>query len=425
MRRFFFSIFFLCFEILHADAQKLSIKISAPSAILINAKTGKVLYEKDSQRQMYPASITKVATAYYCLEKKGEEWLNQIVEAPRECLTLTSPDSRGSDVSLSYWLERGGTMMGLKPGERLSVKTLLYGALLQSGNDATNVLAFHCSGSIPKFLEELNIFLKEKGLTHTRFTNPHGLHQREHVTTAFDMALLAKEAMKNPHFRAIVKAIECERPETNKQPASRLVQFNRLLKRGPYYYAKATGIKTGYTSLAKNNLIASAEDSNRSLIAVLLGCEDKKERFRDAIRLFEAAFSEKKVQRTLFAKGYDRFSVEVKGGKKPLKAELAEDLSLTYYPSEEPNVRPQLQWDALEAPLFRNERVGKIRLINSENEVLKSVPLVAVEDVLPTFWVLSQRFFHRFRILFFSLFMIFSIFSAIFIVLRKKKSAIF
>src|SRR6185437_6437502 len=143
-------------------------------------------------------------------------------------------------------------------GEEMPLKEYLYGMMVRSGNDAANVIAEYVSGSIPTFMQELNDYLKQIGCLNTTFCNPHGLHHPDHKTTAFDMALLTREAMKNPVFREIVSTVRHKRPKTNKRPAAVLVQTNRIIKSGTqYYYPKAIGVKTGYHSRAQNTLVAA------------------------------------------------------------------------------------------------------------------------------------------------------------------------
>lgn len=410
----------LC-SVLSADPKRLSAKVSAQTAILINAKTGAVLFEKEPHRRMFPSSITKIATAHYFLEKVGADRLDQEVVAPRDCLTIVPANVRSDPGCPSYRLDPRGTRMWLVSGETLSYRTLLHGAMLPSGNDASNVLAYYCSGSIEQFMEELNVFIRQFGATNTHFTNPHGLHDDKHYTTAYDMSQIARAAMRNSEFRDIVIKETYPRPKTNKQPPSILSQHNLLVRKGPYYYSKATGIKTGGAFLSKNTLVASAEDGNRSLIAVFLGCKELKQNFRDAVTLFEEAFKEKKESRTFFAKGCDTFSLPVKGGKTSLKGGLFQDLVIHYYPSEEPEVKAILKWEKVAMPIREGDLVGEIQLITQENQEIKKGLLFALEDVEPTFAFQLNTFLFRYRVLLFSLIM--GLIVAISIIMIHEKRA--
>jgi serine-type D-Ala-D-Ala carboxypeptidase (penicillin-binding protein 5/6) len=181
--------------------------ITAPSAILINGKTGKVLFEKAAYQTYYPASLTKIATALLVLEKKSSS-LEERVIADLESIKSLPSHLRRLPQEPPYRLEWGGSNIGLKNREALSLKTLLYGLLLCSGNDAANVIACHTASSIPLFMKEMNISLKSWGCRSTIFNNPHGLHHPEHYSTAYDLAQIAKEAMKYPLFNTSVLKIE-------------------------------------------------------------------------------------------------------------------------------------------------------------------------------------------------------------------------
>ena len=402
---FYLFLFLALCSVLNAEPKKLKERVAAQTAVLINAKTGTILFEKEPHRRMFPSSITKIASAHYFLEKIGTDRLDEEVAAPRDCLTVVPANVRSDPNCPSYRLDPRGTRMWLIAGEKLSYRALLHGAILPSGNDASNVLAYHCSGSIEQFMEELNRFIQQFGATNTHFTNPHGLHDDKHYTTAYDMALIAQAAMKNPVFRDIVIKETYPRPKTNKQPLSILDQHNLLVRKGPYYYPKATGIKTGGAFLSKNTLVASAEDGNRSLIAVFLGCKERKQNFRDAVTLFEAAFKEEKESRTFFAKGCDTFSLPIKGGKKLLKGGLFQDLIIHYYPSEEPEVKAILKWDDVEMPIREGDLVGEIQLTTQDNKEIKKGLLFALEDVEPTLTFQVKTFLFRYRVLLFSLIM--------------------
>ncbi len=415
-----FILFLAISSLLAAESQKLKVKVAAKTAILINAKTGTVLFEKDSHLRMFPSSITKIATCHYFLEKIGMARLDEVVAAPGDCLTIVPANVRSDPSCPSYRLDPRGTRMWLIAGEKVAFRTLLYGAMLPSGNDATNVLAFHCSGSIPQFMEELNIFVKKLGAQNTLFANPHGLHDNDHYTTAYDMALIGKAALNHPIFREIVKTEVYPRPKTNKQPPSTLDQHNLLVRRGPYYYSKATGVKTGGAFLSKNTLVAAAEDGNRSLIAVFLGCGQSKQNFRDAATLFDTAFAEKTVMRTFFAKGCDTFSLEVKGGARPVKGGLFADLTVTYYPSEEPEVRAILKWDSLEMPIREGERLGEIQLVTADQTVIKCGALFAVEDVEPTLTFQVKTILYQYRAVLIAILMCLCVALAIFRVHEKR-----
>jgi serine-type D-Ala-D-Ala carboxypeptidase (penicillin-binding protein 5/6) len=382
-------IIFLCFwacPFFLEGASPIKVEVSAKGAILMNSETGAVLWEKNAHTPMYPASTTKMFTALYALEKKGHA-LDEMVTASSEAVYCVAPQIRRASNGQHppYRLEFGGTHMGIKAGETLPLRTLLYGLMLNSGNDAANVIAQHVSGNISVFMEELNRFVRAKGCRNTILYTPHGLPHEEHKTTAYDMALLAKEALKNPTFREVVKATQFTRPETNKQLESTLFQHNALVKPGKFYYPKAIGIKTGYTISGGYTIVAAAEDTDRKLIAVLLGCEKIEQRYKDAIALFEAGFNEKKISRTLFSKGFDLFTYPIEGAKAPLQGYLSQDVILHYYPSEEPTFKTSIAWLVPELPILSGHKVGEMQILSSQGKMLTSAPIFAVKDVESTF----------------------------------------
>jgi D-alanyl-D-alanine carboxypeptidase (penicillin-binding protein 5/6) len=361
------------------------VEVSAKGAILINAETGGILWEKNARDSFYPASTTKLITALYALEKK-ENALDELVIASHDALATVHPSVRRASHGdhPPYRLEFGGTHMGIQVGEALPFRTLIYGLMLTSGNDAANVIAQYVSGNISTFMEELNRFVREKGCLQTVLCTPHGLPHPEHKTTAYDLAVLAREALKNSFFREVVKATQYIRPQTNKQPESILYQHNALVKAGRFYYPKAIGIKTGYTLSAGYTMVAAAEDQQRKLIAVILGCEKVEQRYKDAIALFEAGFNEKKVSRTLFSKGFDLFTYPVEGGKVPLQAYLSQDVVLEYFPSEEPVFKTILSWQVPALPILTGQKIAEMQILSSENKLLSSTPLFAVRAVEST-----------------------------------------
>lgn len=363
-------------------SRPLKFDLSAKAAVLINEETGAVLYEKNAHAPSYPASITKIITALYTLEKKGHA-LDEMVIASHDAIAAVHPHIRRCESKghPPYRLEFGGSHMGIKAGESLPMKTLLYGLMLASGNDAANVIAQHVSGSVEQFMNELNAFVRKKGCQNTNLLTPHGLPHPDHMTTAYDMAQLTRYALKYSFFREVVKTVKYTRGQTNKQPESEFLQHNALVKPGKFYYPKATGVKTGYTTAAGYTLVASAEDGNRRLIAVLLGCEHLQERYKDAVALFEAAFNEPKVSRTLFSKEFDLFSCSIKGGRTQLQATLPADLTLFYYPSEEPRFQVEVEWKAPTLPIPSGAIVGQVRVITELGKTLVCMPLFAAQPV--------------------------------------------
>ncbi len=286
VRSIFLILVFLGF-LTDVFPNKINVRTKAPNVILMNGKSGQVIYEKNAYDIVYPASLTKVATGLYALEKKSDS-LSEMIKASPEALERISPEKKvAANYTLPpYLLETDGHSFGLLKGESMPLKDLLNGVLIDSGNDAANVVAEYISGTIPNFMSELNQFLQKIGCKNTTFCNPSGLHHPDHQTTAYDLAILTKKSLENQYFRGIVGTKTYYRPRTNLQTRKELASHNRLLIEGPHYFPYAMGGKTGYHSKAKYTLISAAEKEGRLLIAVILGSDMSKDRYNDAKALF-------------------------------------------------------------------------------------------------------------------------------------------
>ncbi|MCP5503841.1 MAG: D-alanyl-D-alanine carboxypeptidase [Chlamydiales bacterium] len=381
MRTLFLSLFLLIAT--QAFSESLDVSVSAKSAILINAETGAVLYEKKADDRAYPASLTKIATCLYSIKKHKKD-LSEIVSCPHQCLRRMSKSVKVAHnyKDPAYLLEPDGSHYMIKRGEELQFQELLYGLMVSSGNDAANYLAYYLGGSIPKFVKGMNEYLSEIGCQNTHFSNPHGLHHPKHYSTARDIALMAREALKVDLIRSIISTKEHERLETNLQTAKRVQNKNLLIQPGKFFYPQAIGMKTGYHSEAGYTYTGVAKNHGRTLIAVLLGCDESYNQcFRDAIRLFDAAFEEEKEERLLFNKQENVFSRDIKQARDSLKATLTEDIAISYYPAEEPEITIELNWDHRLPPIEKGSFVGAINILDKQGNLINSSPLVATENV--------------------------------------------
>lgn len=256
-----------------------NLDIHSPSCILINSNSGKILYEKNAYNKMYPASTTKIMTAILVLENCN---LNEIVTVSENAVSLNS-------VPETY------TRANLKSGEKLSIENLLNVLLIPSANDAAIALAEHVSGSVDEFSKLMNSKAKEIGCTNTNFVNPNGVHNINQYTTAYDMSLIGKYAMKNDIFRKIVSKTSCNLPITDiyDKDDRKFNNTNELLTSDDYYYEYTTGIKTGYTNSAQNCIVASCKKDDYEFIVVVLGANkmtsDENDRAHDCITLFNYA----------------------------------------------------------------------------------------------------------------------------------------
>ena len=252
-------------------------------AILMDSATGKVLAEKNSNEKMYPASTTKILTAIIAIEN----------------CKLDDKITASYDAVMS--IPVGYSNAAIQPDETLSVEELLNLFLIHSANEVGMIFAEHISGSVENFANLMNQKAAEIGCTNTHFTNPSGIHDEEHYSTAYDMALIAQYCMKNETFRSIVSKPSCEVAATDKYEERYFVNTNDLIRpSSQYYYQYAIGIKTGFTSQAKNCLIAASKKENMELITVILGAQTtdngKSARYVDSINLFEYGFNNYKFQ---------------------------------------------------------------------------------------------------------------------------------
>lgn len=387
----FFVLYCISFSL---AAKPLQVEVKAGSAALMNAETGAVLYGKHPYAPIYPASTTKIATALFILAEKRPP-LDLMMKVSAESLRMR-PLNKNGDYPPHWWYS-DGTRMGLREGEMLTVDALLHGLMLVSGNDAANVMAEGFCVTVPGFVEEMNQYLKRIGCNGTRYLNPHGCHHPEHITTAFDLCWMTKEALKIPKFREVVSKLSYMKPKSNKQGPSELKQLNQLLKPGRFHYPKAIGVKSGYHLDAQNTLVAAAVHEGRTLIAAVMGTANTADRYADAIRLFETAFAEAKEIRRLFGPE-NIFSRQVPGAKIELTAALDRELLISYFPSEEPNPRAFVHWDSPRLPIKKGQPVGEVRIVNEKGDLLATGNLFAKTEVKGTvFFVLKDTVSRFFR----------------------------
>ena len=258
-------------------------KIRSNAVVLYEVNSGEILYEKNSRQKAYPASTTKIMTALLAIENCE---MDEPVTVTRTALNTVSP---------------GSSIAGLQNGEVLTMHQMLECLLVASGNDAAAVIAMHIGGSVDKFVEMMNERSSELGCTSTNYTNPSGLHDENHYTTAEDLLKVTIEAMKHEEFVDIVACAQVTIPETNKVDHPRYFNnTNQLISQAvtsENLYSKATGIKTGHTTPAGYCLVSSAEDAGLSFISVVLGgyldeYSGRNYSYVDSINLFLWGFSD-------------------------------------------------------------------------------------------------------------------------------------
>ena len=318
--------------------------ISAASAILVDAQSGRILFEKDAYTRRSIASTTKLMTALVAVE--------------------STPDlSRTVTITAEHWAE--GTSMYLKPGEEVSLEDLLYGLLLQSGNDAALAIAAGCAGDVGTFVDWMNQWAQDLGMENTHFANPNGLDEDGHYSTAYDMSLLARAVLRNETLREIVST------KSATKAGRTLSNHNKLL----WQYEGCIGMKTGYTTDAGRTLVSAAEREEQTLICVTL--KDPND-WADHTALFNYGFNtwttralavESKVFRVLPVEGSLLPQVQVV---------VASDVCYPLSAEEQISVTVTLP-DLVSAPVKKGESAGKLTFFLQEHIVGETELLYAAD----------------------------------------------
>ncbi|WP_131820729.1 D-alanyl-D-alanine carboxypeptidase family protein [Desulfotruncus arcticus] len=353
------------------------------AAILIDADNGQVLYDKNADQRMFPASTTKILTALLALERAKPDDMVEISE-------------RAAKI--------GGTRVGLQPGEKVKMEDLLYILMLSSANDAAIAIAEHVGGSVEHFADLMNARAKQAGATGTNFINPNGMPDENHYTTARDLALISREAMKNPAFRRIVGTTNYKvdrkknmSPEL-KQNIEKLERIygpvqedfynhNKLISSSYYGYKGANGIKTGYTVDAGQCIVASADKDDRELIAVVLKTQGAN-LWSDPAMLLDYGFNNFTPVQLIKPKQIITDAAVLHGSRRA----VLETTSSFYYnfPVEEsPEVtRKAVLEENIRAPLEAGQKLAEL-VLESDGEELGRVQLVNIYPVsrkITSYW---------------------------------------
>ena len=349
--------------------------ILSESAILIDAASGTILAQKNPDKKMYPASLTKIMTAILAIE------MGKLTDV------ITVDDDTPFEIE--------GSHIALEPGEILTLKDLLYSLMLPSANDAASAIAKHYGKNLDGFVKIMNEKAKELGAYNTNFANPHGLHDVNHYTTAADLALITQYAMKNETFRKIVETTRYEIKTTNKKDEPRyFTTLNKLLYNttnnqiyvdGTYispYYEYATGAKTGYTPEAGNCLAATATKNGTELIAVTMKGISL-EMYQDTHNLFNYGFEEYQ-NITLINKNTFIKNIKISNGdSKEISIITETDLTALLEKGSMDNIKSNVIMNDIDLPIERNDVVGKIEY-TLNNEIIGTVNLITPISVKST-----------------------------------------
>lgn len=348
-----------------------TLTLASETAILIEASTGEVLYKKNAEQKMYPASITKLMTILLALENGS----------------LTDEITFSHDAV--YSIERGSAHIAIQEGETLTVEQVLRAIILRSANEASNGIAEYVDGSIEEFAKHMTARAKELGCKNTNFVNANGLHNENHYTTAHDMALIAKELLTHADYRKLMSETYYEIPPTNKQTETRYLhgQHQMLNQNSLYYYQYAIGGKTGFTSEALNTLVTYANQDDMELIAVVMKSTGA-EHYTDTTALFEYGFTHYEMVELFSAAEYTKtVRVTETYREKPI---LLEEITVTptgaaRYPLPIGTKTDALKIDctcpeSIEAPVTEGQAIGTIS-VTLDGEALQSIELTAPKAV--------------------------------------------
>ena len=399
--------------------------VDAEAVYFINLDTGKVIYEKDANKKVYPASTTKIMTALLALEN--------------------IPDLDTPQIELKLYIQNalsgtGASLAGILRGETFTPRELLYAALLPSGNEAAMMLGDYVGdGSLDYFAEMMNEKAAELGAVNTHFVNASGMHDDDHYTTAYDMYLITMAALENETFREIVSTNYYYAGEDQNGNPLHWNTTNFLISPGStYYYPYATGVKTGTTDEAGRCLVSTAEKDGYHYLMVMMGAPqyvsngEKLEEnmdFKQTIELYDWAFRSVS-NKTLIEKDVGVGEVPLKlarGGKDYLLIKSGEVFTdLLPNEIEASSITMELDLPAVvNAPIKEGDQVGTIRLMLAGEEI-GSVPAVAAEDVdaslIATLIDQFKRLFRSFLAKFIVVFVILSIIAYITITVLRGRN---
>ncbi len=398
--RRFFSVFLFAALVLSLWAPPSAAALDDPdilakAALLVDANTGAVVYAKNEHQELYPASLTKIMTALLTLEAvdAGTLSLDQEITASSSAMEGLSAD---------------GSTAGIKAGEIMTVRNLMYCMLVVSANEACNILAEAVCGTVEDFVDAMNAKARELGCVNTHFANTNGLHDPQHYTSAYDMYLITQAAMEYPDFMTFCDTAHVVIPATNMSEERNYWTTNHLLSNWRvigYRNTEAHGIKTGSTDEAGYCLVSSAIRGSMHFISVILGAERVEENGVGNIRSFSETTR-------MFNYGFDNFSYQtILEAKDPVQ-EVAVTLSkmdhVTVHPAEDVEVlfpkdltpedleRTIVLQEPVEAPVQAGQVLGSIQLSYGDT-IYATVDLLALTDVeadgLMVFWKNVQDFF--------------------------------
>lgn len=342
------------------NAEELNLAANAKSAILIEASTGEIIFEKNSHERLVPASMTKMMSMLLIIEsiEKGIISWDEMVTVSENASSM------------------GGSQILLETNEKMSVSDLFKGIAVASGNDAVVAMAEKIAGTEDAFVNMMNNRAKELGLKDTNFKNPHGLDTANHYSSAYDMAMIAKELVKHEEVFKYTSIYEDYlRQNTDKEIW--LVNTNKLVR----FYDGVDGLKTGYTAGAGYCLTATAKKNGMRIIAVAMGEPDSKTRNAEITSMLDYAFAQYEIETVLSTDSVLGKRKVEKGKDEYVTIVPTKNINLLYKKTDDrKNVTYDVKIDSLKAPIKKGDIVGKVE-IKDGNNILNTIDVTVNNDV--------------------------------------------
>ena len=337
-------------------SSSLNLASNAKSAIMIEASTGKIIFEKNSKEKLAMASMTKMMSLLLIMEniENGNIKWNEMVTASENASSM------------------GGSQIFLQTGEQMSVEDLVKGICIASGNDATVAMAERIGGTEENFVKMMNDKAKELGLKNTHFVNSYGFDADDHYSSAYDMAMIAKELVKH---KKILEFSGTYEDYLRKDTANSfwLVNTNKLVR----YYSGADGLKTGFTDKAMYCLTATAKKNNMRLITVVMGEPNSTTRSSETATMLDYGFNTYKLDTILSSKKILSKSKINLGEKETVNVVAKEDITILNKNTDgKRNVTYKLKLDTIKAPVKKGDKVGKIEVIENNQVIMETIATV-------------------------------------------------
>lgn len=343
----------------YVKAEELSLAEKAKSAILVEASTGKILFEKNADEKLHPASMTKMMSMLLIMEAIEDniiKW-NQVVTVSANASSM------------------GGSQILLETNEKMTVRDLFKGVAIASGNDAVVALAETVAGSVSNFVSMMNNKASELGLKNTNFKNPHGLDDADHYSTSRDMSIIARELVKHEKVLEFTKVYEDYLRE-NTDRKIWLVNTNKLVR----FYDGVDGLKTGYTSNAGYCMTATAKKDNMRIIAVVMGEETSKIRNQEVSEMLDYAFAQYKITNIFNKKNIGKYKV-LNGNQEYVNIITMNEATILKKKSEKiGNITYNVNIKNLKAPIKKGDKVGTL-VIKENDKKTKTINLTVSKNI--------------------------------------------